>query len=133
MKRMILLFVLAYEGFGGVLGGLLLVTAPDGHLMDMPINIMHGVFPNFLIPGFILTGMGLLTVAAFIEVIRKGSNDWLMSGLALVGFAIWFTVEIIILQELHWLHIMWGIPVLVGIWAALPLLFRQRKVEGAKI
>jgi hypothetical protein len=52
----------------------------------------------------------------------KRHIDWILAGLALVGFAIWFGVEIFILRELHWLHVVWGVPVLVGIWAALPLI-----------
>jgi hypothetical protein len=129
MKRIILLTVLAYEGFGGILGGILLMIAPDGHLMKMPVTILHGAFPDFLIPGLILTVMGVLTVAAFVEVYRRGRNDWFLAGLALVGYAIWFTVEIAVLQELHWLHIMWGAPVLIGIWTALPLIPMAKKVK----
>jgi hypothetical protein len=129
MKRIILLAVLAYEGVGGILGGMLLTAAPDGHLMQMPVTILHGAFPDFFIPGIILTIMGILNVAAFVEVFRRGRNDWLLAGLALVGYAIWFTVEIAILRELHWLHIMWGLPVLVGIWAALPLIPGVKKMS----
>jgi hypothetical protein len=122
LQRLILLFVLAYEGLGGILGGILLVMAPDGRLMNIPTEILHGSFPDFYIPGLILTAMGILTSFAFIIVFQKNRYDWLMSGLSLVGFTIWFAVEIVILQEIHWLHIMWGVPVLVGIWAALPLI-----------
>lgn len=121
MKRIILLIVLALEGVGGVLGGILLMAAPDGHLMQMPVELMHGTFPNFFIPGMILTGMGILNLAAFVSVLLRSRIDWIMAGLALVGYFIWFTVEIAILHELHWLHIVWGTPVLIGIWAALPL------------
>jgi hypothetical protein len=64
----------------------------------------------------------LLNVAAFIGVLRRHSSDWLGAGLALGGLAIWFFVEIVILRELHWLHAMWGLPVLLGIAVAVPLL-----------
>jgi hypothetical protein len=121
MKRFILMAVLAIEGLGGILGGSLLVIAPDGHLMQMPVGIMHGTFADFFIPGLILTGMGLLTSAAFFAVLRRSQIDWLLSGLSLVGYTIWFTVEIAILRELHWLHIVWGSPILAGLWGAYPL------------
>jgi hypothetical protein len=129
MKRIILLSVLAYEGIGGILGGILLIAGPDGHLMKIPVGILHGSFPDFFIPGIILTGMGILNIAAFVEVFRKGRNDWLLAGFALIGFAIWFTVEIAILRELHLLHIMWGLPVLLGIWTALPLIPMAKKLS----
>jgi len=126
-QRITLLIVLGYDGAGAILGGILLVAAPDGRLMDMPIDIMHGVFSNFLIPGFILVGLGILTTSAFIAVLRRTRIDWLLSGLALGGLAIWFIVEIVILQEFHWLHAMWGLPVIVGWMVALPLISLRLK------
>ena len=44
--RSILLAVLGYEAAGCLLGGSLLVAAPDGRLMEMPVDIMHGVFQD---------------------------------------------------------------------------------------
>jgi hypothetical protein len=120
-QRITLLSVLGYETAGALSGGFLLALAPDGRLMDMPIEIMHGFFKNFLIPGFMLIGLGILNAAAFITVLLKNRNGWIFASLALGGLFIWFTVEIIILQEFHWLHAMWGLPVIVGILVTLPL------------
>lgn len=122
LARIILLIVLAYEAAGGMSGGVLLIAAPDGHLMDMPVDLMRGAFRDFLIPGIILMGLGILNAAAFVFVLRRSHSDWFMAGTALSGFIVWFVVEIIILQELHWLHVMWGIPVLLGWVAAVPLI-----------
>jgi len=121
-QRIILLTVLAYESIGCLLGGILLIAAPDGKYMDMPVDMMHGIFPNFLIPGIILFGLGILNTLAFIKVLRKTGSDWFMAGLALGGLYIWFVVEIIIIQELHWLHLMWGAPVLLGWVMTIPLI-----------
>jgi hypothetical protein len=124
-QRIILLCVLGYEAAGALLGGSLLVAAPDGRLMDMPVDIMHGVFRDFLIPGLILIVLGILNTAAFVAVLRRTRSDWLLAGLALGGLAVWFLVEIAILRELHWLHAMWGLPVLAGGLVALPLVPRR--------
>jgi hypothetical protein len=133
-QRIILLTVLGYEGAGGLLGGALLTAAPDGRLMDMPVSIMHGTFRDFLIPGIILSGLGILNVFAFYSVFRRLASDWLIGGLALGGFIIWFVVEIAILQELHWLHLMWGLPVLIGWLALTPLIaLRNATPMTAKI
>lgn len=81
-----------------------------------------------------LTGMGIVNIVAFIAVLRKSVTAWIMAGVALVGYVIWFAVEITILRELHWLHIVWGTPVLVGIWAALPLIPGRRRIwKGARM
>jgi len=123
-QRIVLLVVLAYEGLGGLAGGTLLVARPDGRLMKMPVEMMHGTFSDFSIPGVILLGLGVLNVAAFVVVLRRSALDWLFAGLALIGLLIWFLVEIAILREVHWLHAMWGLPVVLGIVVALPLLPR---------
>jgi len=125
-QRIILLSVLGYETAGALSGGFLLALAPDGRLMDMPVEIMHGFFKDFLTPGFMLIGLGILNAAAFITVLLKNRNGWILSSLALGGLFIWFTVEIIILQEFHWLHAMWGLPVLVGIMVTIPLVVSRR-------
>jgi hypothetical protein len=116
------LAVLAYEEIGALLGGALFVAAPDGHLMDNPVEVMHGFFADFLIPGLILIGLGMLNCAAFVAVWRRIRTDWLLAGLALGALIVWFTVEIVVLRELHWLHGMWGLPVLLGAAMALPLI-----------
>jgi len=121
-SRIMLLIVLGYEAAGALVGSVLLIVAPDGRLMNMPVDIMHGAFPDFLIPGILLLGLGILNAFAFVSVLRRTGADWLMAGLALGGFLIWFVVEIIILRELHWLHLMWGFPVLLGWVVAIPLI-----------
>lgn len=121
-QRVTLLAVLGYEAAGSLVGGSLLVAAPDGHLMKMPVDIMHNAFPNFLIPGIILFALGILTAAAFIAVLNRTRHDWVMACLALGGLTIWFWVEIAILLDLHWLHLMWGLPVLLGGLVVIPLI-----------
>ncbi len=126
-QRIILLVVLGYEAAGCLAGGILLIMAPNGRLMDMPVEIMHGAFRNFLIPGIILLGLGILNTATFVTVLRRMSSDWFMSCLALSGLFIWFVIEIIILRELHWLHFMWGVPVLIGLAMAIPLIISRNE------
>lgn len=121
-QRIILLMILGYEAAGCLLGSALLILEPDGRYMDMPVELMHGVFRDFLIPGMILFGLGILNTFAFVLVLRRNGLDWFMAGLALGGLFIWFVVEIIILEELHWLHAMWGLPVLLGWLVTIPLI-----------
>lgn len=130
-QRIVLLSILGYEGLGAIAGGLLLILAPDGSYMQMPVEMMHGVFNNFLVPGMILFAIGMLTTVAFFSVLRRRHSDWLMAGLSLGAFYTWFVVEIIILQGLHWLHGMWGIPVLMGWVVLLPLISLRH--DGAQM
>lgn len=128
-QRIILLVVLGYEAAGCLLGGTLLIAAPDGRLMDMPVDMMNGAFRDFMIPGVILVALGILSSAAFISVLRRSQSGWILAGLALGGLLVWFWIEIAILQELHWLHAMWGLPVVAGALVAIPLIpvrYRQK-------
>lgn len=128
-QRALLLFVLGYEGAGAILGGSLLVAEPNGWLMDMPVEIMHGAFPDFTVPGIILFALGILNTAAFFAVLRKTRFDWIAAVAASGAMIIWFWIEIAILLELHWLHAMWGLPVVAGFFAALPMVpahYRQK-------
>jgi hypothetical protein len=127
--RIVLIAVLGYEAAGALLGAVLLVIKPDGSLMDMPIDLMHGFFRDFFIPGSILFGMGVITAAAFVTVVRRSQVDWLMAIVALCGFAIWFIVEIVVVEELHWLHLMWGLPIVLGLIALIPLLIDRSLPE----
>lgn len=121
-QRNTLLAVLGYEGLGALAGGGLLIARPDGRLMDMPVAIMHGAFADFLIPGMILFALGVLNVVAFAAVLRRRRAAWLAAALATGGMIVWFLVEIAVLRQLHWLHAMWGLPVLLGGVAAIPLM-----------
>lgn len=126
-QRASLLAVLGYEGAGALVGGSLLVAKPDGGYMDMPVTIMHGAFASFLIPGAILFLLGALNVAAFVAVWRRSLADWVAAGLALGGLAVWFSVEIVVLRQLHWQHAMSGLPVLWGFGVAVPLIPVDRR------
>ncbi len=131
-QRIILLVVLAYEGLGGIVGGAMLTASPDGRYMDMPVGIMHGTFRDFRIPGIILFCLGILNVVAFFVVLRRSRFDWIAASLAIGGWMVWFFVEIVILRELHWLHVMWGFPVILGAVVAVPLLpFRPAAMRDA--
>jgi hypothetical protein len=131
-ERITLLTVLGYEGLGSLIGGTMLVARPDGSSMEMPVGIMHGTFRDFLIPGIILFTLGLLNLAAFIGVLRRTRWNWIGATLAIGGLMVWFFVEIVILRELHWLHVMWGFPVVLGAIVALPLLpFRSPTMRDA--
>jgi hypothetical protein len=127
-QRITLLTIIGYEAAGALSGGCLLVLAPDGRLMDMPVDIMHGFFRDFLIPGLMLIGLGILNAAAFVTVLFRNHADWVLAGLALGGLTVWFIVEIIILKELHWLHIMWGLPVVAGCFLIIPLIPFNRNI-----
>ena len=130
MRRIVVLAVLAYEGLGGLAGGAVLVARPDGRLMKMPVAIMHGAFADFFVPGIILSALGALNLVTFFAVLRRNRASWVLAMLALGGFTVWFLIEIGILRQVHWLHAMWGLPVLLGAIMAAPMLKPAHSLAG---
>ena len=119
-------------GVGAVVSGGVLMAAPDGHLMQMPLSMLeHSPFANFLIPGailFTLLGVYPLCVAYGLwkrpgwrwpDAINpfKGIHwSWAGSLAAGVIVAIWIVVEVIMLRSLVFLQILylvWGIVLIV--------------------
>lgn len=129
--RVILLCILGYEAAGCLLGGSFLAAQPDGRLMGMPVEILHGIFRNFLVPGIVLFALGILNTIAFIRVLGRKPDAWFFTGIALGGLLIWFWVEIAILEELHWLHAMWGLPVVAGAWLGVAVFSSKQSLHKA--
>jgi hypothetical protein len=129
--RRVVLFVLAFEALGSFIGGPMLIAAPDGGLMHIPVEEMHGLFPHFLVPGMLLTALGVLNGVAFFVLLRWRPSAWLWVGLALGGFLVWFAVELSVMGAKSWAQAVWGIPVPVGIIAGWPLVAaRLRRRQG---
>ena len=119
-------------GIGAVASGGVLLAAPDGHLMQMPVSMLeHSPFSSFLIPGallFIFLGLYPLAVAYSLwkcprwrwpEVLNpfKGIHwSWAGSLAAGVILLIWITVEVLLLRSVAFLHVLyfgWGIALIL--------------------
>lgn len=124
-RRRALLIILAFEAVGSFIGGPALIAGPDGRYMQIPVEELHGAFADFLVPGLLLTSLGVLNAVAYTVLLRQQPSAWLWVGLALVGFLIWFVVELSICGAKSWAQVAWGAPIPVGIVLALPLLFER--------
>ncbi len=110
-------WLLATQGFLAVnatVGGLLLMRAPDGSLLQLPRGFMHStLFADFFWPGAILFSvLRLGHLAGFVLTLRRSS---IAAGVALVlgaGTLIWIGVQVL-MTDLFWLQ---------GLIAALGLL-----------
>jgi hypothetical protein len=127
---LILLHVLL--GLGAVASGGLLLVAPDGHLMQMPVSMLeHSPFSNFLIPGAILfTLLGIYPLLAAYGLWRRPGwrwpealnpfqrIHWSWAGSLAVGVivVIWIVVEVLMLRSVVFLHVLcfvWGLALVL--------------------
>lgn len=109
----------AFLSLTAVAGGLALVARPDGSLLGMPVDIMHGTFASFLIPGLLLTGLGVLAGVAAVLIARRSKRAATISAIAGAGFVVWIDVEIAILLTIHWAHVVIGLLGAIAFWLSM--------------
>jgi len=119
-------------GFGALVSGGLLVLAPDGSFIKMPVSMLkYSPFSNFLIPGIILSILlGIYPLAVAYSLWEKPDWRWpeainpfkqlhwcwaasLASGVILL---IWITVQVLMLESIAFLHVLyftWGCVLLL--------------------
>ena len=119
-------------GIGAFVSGGLLVAAPDGSLMQMPPSMLQfSPFSTFLIPGiFLAVFLGLYPLAVGYSLWQKpswrwpdGINpfthmhwSWAASLAAGVILLIWITVQMVMLQSIAFLHVLyniWGLALIL--------------------
>lgn len=80
-------------GLGAVAGGFTLASAKDGSGIGFELDLLEGTpFPDFLLPGLILFGLGLAAVALAVVLARAVRHrrlpTWLSPLLLLTGLGI---------------------------------------------
>lgn len=125
-----LLFILiSFIGLTATLSGLVMISNPDGEVMNLSLNLLAGTpFKNFLVPGILLTTIvGAINLIAVVYNIRRHPSryNWAMAG----GFMIsgWIVAQMILIPAAHWLQYVYlgtGILIILtayqlkGKWAA---------------
>ncbi len=112
-----LLFILiSFIAVTSTLSGLLMISRPDGEILNLPISLLEGTsFKDFLIPGILLTTIvgGVNLLAVFFNMQRHPNRyNWAISGgVAITG---WIIAQMILIRTIHWLHFIYlGIGFLI--------------------
>ena len=107
-----------FIGVGGVFGGWLLVSDPDGSTLQIPLDLLqYSPFKDYFIPGLILFLVnGLGSVSAGIISHRRMPVAGTL-GVIMGGFLVaWILIQVAMLRELGLLHVAY---LLLGIWETL--------------
>jgi hypothetical protein len=139
----VLIVLQFFLGVGALAGGGVLMAAPDGSIIHMPLSIIaSSPFTSFFLPGLILfTVVGLFPVAVAYSLLMKPNWNWpnainpfkklhwswaasLAAGVIVI---IWITVEVQFMSVagIHIVYWIWGLA-LIG----LTLLKEVRKYYG---
>jgi hypothetical protein len=102
--------------------GLMLMWAPDGHLIQLPLAVLtNAPFTDFFWPGAVLfTVLGMGHAVGLVLTWRRAP---LADGAALVlgaGTVIWIVVQVIMTEPLFWIQGLIGGLGLVEVLAAVP-------------
>jgi hypothetical protein len=97
----VLVVLLVFWGLGAIGGGVFLAKAPDGSAIGFELDLLDGTpFPDFLLPGIILAGLGVAAVVlagVLGRAIRRQLMEpwlrWLLR-LTALGIVCWIVGEI---------------------------------------
>lgn len=112
-----LLFILiSFVAVTATLSGLIMISNPDGGVMNLPHSLLDGTpFKDFLIPGILLSTIvsGVNLLAVFYNIRRHVNRyNWAMAGGIMISG--WIVVQMILMQAAHWLHFLYlGIGILI--------------------
>ncbi len=105
MKSLLFLLV-SFIAVSALLFGILMVSVPDGSILNLPINILQGsTFKDFQIPGLVLLLIigGINIMAIFYNLQRAPSRyNWSMLG----GFLVigWIAFQIVFIKSVVWFN-----------------------------
>jgi hypothetical protein len=120
----------SFIGIGAVVSGALLVLRPDGHYLQLPLDLLKdSPFRSFLIPGIILfsvNGVGNIVSAVLCFRIQR------IAGFAGIffgfGLIIWLFVQISLVGGGHWLQYLYFVLGVIELLLGIAL--RELSREG---
>ncbi|MBK8228024.1 MAG: hypothetical protein IPK70_12740 [Flavobacteriales bacterium] len=103
--RAALLVIQGFLALNATIGGLLLMLAPDGSLLQLPRDFMHStLFADFFWPGAILFGvLGLGHAVGLVLTLRRSAAASRAALILGAGTLIWIGVQVL-MTELFWLQ-----------------------------
>jgi hypothetical protein len=107
--KTLLVIMISYIAITAALSGILMVTRPDGTLLNLPLSLLVKTpFRDFLIPGIVLALFvgGTNLIAVYKNLTHSPSRyDWAMAGgIIICG---WIILQMILIHTVHWLHILY--------------------------
>ncbi len=109
-ERRILLGLLLFNGLSALFGGSVLVAAPDGSILGLPLALLSRTpFSDFLIPGAILfTVLGIGSCIGYVLVYRR--HAWAARWVQVVGMGtlIWIVTQVIMIRGIDVLHLIYA-------------------------
>jgi menaquinone-dependent protoporphyrinogen oxidase len=129
--RRSLVALCAFTGLTASAGGIALALRPDGALLRAPMSLLqHTPFVDFLVPGLLLSVVGLANLAAASALVSTprpiAEALSFFSGAAVTGFV---AVEMIMFRSVNWLQLLFFVIGLITMVQSLKLRRRRAPVS----
>ncbi len=107
--KTLLFILLSFIAVTATLSGLLMISKPDGGLINLSPSLLDGTpFKNFLVPGILLAvivgGANLLAVV-FNMQLHPNRYYWAMAGGIIISG--WIVMQMILINAVYWLHFLY--------------------------
>jgi hypothetical protein len=114
--RILLIILTALMATISTLSGLLMINDPSGSMLHLNTALLEeSPFDNFFIPGLLLAAIvgGSSFSAVYAQIARSGNRyNWTIAAGVMV--MAWLIAQSILIQAVHWLHIIFfGIGMLI--------------------
>lgn len=108
--KYITLLLLLLNGIGALIGGIPMITYPDGSANGIPLSYLeHSPFADYFIPGLVLVICnGAFSLLAFLGLMLNFRHHaWIVmgQGIFLLG---WIIIQMIMIREVNFLHVAFG-------------------------
>src|SRR5688500_17317429 len=98
-RRLILVLELLL-GVAAVVGGALLVADPSGRLLQLSTSLLSG-FSSFLVPGLLLTAVGLVELACAYVTWRRSPSSMLVAQGAGGLIVLWICFQTVLMRPVN--------------------------------
>ena len=117
----------AFVGIGAIFGGLAAILNPKAPLGVPVESLRNSPFSDYLIPGIILfTIIGLGNIISALAIPFKSRFQGYISSVFSGALVIWIVVQCVMLNDVHFLHILYFAIGVIESALSMIIMFEQR-------
>jgi|SRR5690554_1068870 len=117
-----------FVGVGAIFGGIGVIIDSSGKGYGITTDILkYGPFNDFLIPGLILfIFLGIIGLITAVFSLKYYQYQAYLSGIMGVGLIVFITVQCMVLNGIHYLHVIFFVIGLLETILAITLAFKKK-------
>ncbi|HEX2628449.1 MAG TPA: hypothetical protein VHM26_05550 [Chitinophagaceae bacterium] len=118
--RLFLIILLSLISLTAIVSGGFMILYPGGTALNLPLSILEPTpFQDFMLPGWLLLGVGLVHLYALLQWWQKSGARFNWSIIAGIVISGWIVVQMLLLAIVNWWQIGYlfaGILIILTAW-----------------